>query len=142
MFSEPETDSPEDYFELTQKVLKAAFEVHSKYGPGLLERAYQACLKDELTRAGFRVDSEISVPIVYKNRLVDKAYVIDLLVDKKLIIELKSVEKVQQVHRQQLKTYLKFSDMPVGLLLNFNSVHLKDGIMRVNNDISAKRKTR
>jgi len=123
-----------DDYMLSEKVLKAAFKVHTYCGPGLLESAYQECLIDELTQAGLNVESEVQMPISYNGRLLNKAYVIDLLVDKKLIIELKSVEKINKIHRDQVKTYLKFSNLRAGLLINFNTEHLKDGIQRIKND--------
>jgi GxxExxY protein len=123
----------DDYYELIDKVLKIAFKVHTNLGAGLLESAYQECLMDELKGAGFEVESEVSMPLIYNGRMLDKAYIIDLLVDKTLIIELKCVEKLLPVHRSQLKTYLKFSNKPIGLLLNYNSEHLRDGLQRIKN---------
>jgi len=128
------TDQHDDYYELTDRVLKAAFKVHTFCGPGLLESAYQECLAYELTQAGFNVESEVTMPIIYEGQLLNKAYVIDILVNKKLIIELKSVEKLHKIHRDQVKTYLKFSRLRVGLLLNFNAEHLRDGIQRISNE--------
>lgn len=114
--------------------MKAAQAVHSYCGPGLLESAYQECLKDELKQSGLRVDTEISMPLQYKNRLLYKGYVINLLVERKLIVELRSVEKLQPVHMDQVKTYLKFSNLKEGLLINFNSENLSEGIVRITND--------
>ncbi|WP_424358752.1 GxxExxY protein [Methanocella sp. MCL-LM] len=133
MHGDDELDVHDKYYALTDQVLKIAFKVHTFLGPGLLESAYQECLMAELKQAGFEVESEVSMPLVYNGRRLDKAYIIDLLVDKKLIIELKSVEKLLPVHRNQVKTYLKFSNMPVGLLLNYNTVHLRDGLQRIKN---------
>ncbi len=133
MYDDGGQDIAEKYYDFTERVLKVAYSVHTYCGPGLLESAYQECLAEELRRAGFKVDSQVSLPMLYKGRLLSKAYVIDLLVDNTLIIELKSVEKLQQVHRNQVKTYLKFCNLEIGLLINFNVVHLRDGIKRVIN---------
>ena len=126
-------DPLDEYFELTDKALKAAFKVHTYCGPGLLESAYQECLRFELQRSGFDVQTEVPMSLSCYGNVLDKAYIIDLLVDKTLVIELKSVENLQRVHRYQVKTYLRFGNFPIGLLLNFNTEHLKDGLMRVKN---------
>jgi GxxExxY protein len=116
---------------LTQQVLDSAFAVHSALGPGLLESTYVACLKYELEKRGLEVRSEIPVPVVYDGRqLVDVGYRMDLLVNNEVIIEIKAVEAVAPVHQAQLLSYLKHSKRRVGLLLNFNVMHMKDGIHR------------
>jgi GxxExxY protein len=116
--------------ELTDKILKCAFKVHSKLGPGLLESAYHACLKHELITSGLVVRSEVSVPLIYDDLKLDCGYRIDLLVQGQVIIELKTVEKLTDVHQAQILTYLKLAELKVGLLLNFNTKSLRDGIKR------------
>jgi GxxExxY protein len=116
---------------LTSEILKCAFKVHATLGPGLLESAYQVCLKYELQKNGFSIESEKPVPLVYEEINLDCGYRIDLLVDNKVIIELKTVETFTDVHLAQLLTYLRLSNLKIGLLLNFNTKSLKDGIKRV-----------
>ncbi len=116
--------------ELTEEILKCAFKVHSKLGPGLLESAYQACLKYELIKAGFDVKAEIPVPLIYEEIRLDCGYRIDLLVEDQVILELKTVEQITDVHKAQVLTYLKFSGYRVGLLLNFRTKSLVKGIHR------------
>lgn len=118
--------------DLTGLVIGAAMDVHTYCGPGLLESAYQDCLIDELKSRGINYEQAVIMPFNYKGHLISKAYVIDLLIEKSLIVELKSVEKVLPVHRNQLKTYLKGSNLRTGLLLNFNVEHLRDGIHRID----------
>lgn len=115
---------------LTENILKCAFKVHSKLGPGLLESSYQACLKYEISKAGLDVVSEIPVPLIYEEIRLECGYRIDLLVENEVVIELKAVEKLTDVHEAQILTYLKLSGYRVGLLLNFNTRSLKDGIKR------------
>ena len=121
----------EEFKVLTDAVIGAAMEVHSYCGPGLLESAYQECLIDELTVRGIKVEKEVTIPFNYKGHLLSKAYVIDLLVEKSLIVELKSVENLLNVHRDQLRTYLKGSNLHIGLLINFKSDQLKGNINRI-----------
>lgn len=128
-------DIADKYHEFTDRVLKVAYSVHTYLGPGLLESVYEECLADELKHAGFKVESQIPIPVRYKGRLINKAFTIDLLVDNVLIIELKSVEKLLPVHLNQVKTYLKLSNLEIGLLINFNEAHLRDGIKRVTNRV-------
>jgi len=116
---------------LTGEILKCAFKVHATLGPGLLESAYQACLKYELKKNGLSVESEKAVPLVYEEIKLDCGYRIDLFVESKVIIELKTVETFTDVHLAQLLTYLRLSNLKIGLLLNFNTKSLKDGIKRV-----------
>jgi GxxExxY protein len=116
---------------LTNEILACAFKVHSSLGPGLLESTYQACLKYELLKHGLFVETEKAVPLVYEEITLDCGYRIDLLVDNKIIIELKTVEKLTDVHLAQVLTYLRLANLKTGLLLNFNTKSLKDGIKRV-----------
>ena len=126
-----ENEIAEDNRDLTGLVIGAAMEVHSYCGPGLLESAYQECLIDELQSRGIKYEQAVVMPFNYKGHLLRKAYVLDLLVEKSLIVELKSVENVLPVHKDQIRTYLKASNLKVGLLLNFKVEHLRDGINRI-----------
>ncbi|WP_296705933.1 GxxExxY protein [Algoriphagus sp.] len=116
--------------DLTEKILGCAFKVHSKLGPGLLESAYQACLKYELEKEGLWVESEVNVPLKYEEINLDCGFRIDLLVENQVIVELKTVEKFNEVHFAQVLTYLKFTGHRVGLLLNFKTKSLVQGIKR------------
>lgn len=116
---------------LTNQILKCAFKVHSILGPGLLESAYQACLKYEFQKQGLTVETEKAVPLVYEEIKLDCGYRIDLLVENRVVIELKTVETFTDVHLAQILTYLRLSNLKTGLLLNFNTKSLRDGIKRV-----------
>ena len=118
------------FSQLTGEILSAAFEVHQELGPGLLESAYQACLCHELSCRGFSVRTEVPLPVRYKNVRLECGYRIDLVVDDKVAVELKSIDKILPIHQAQLLTYLRLSGMRVGLLMNFNVRMLKDGILR------------
>ncbi len=115
---------------LTETILRCAFKVHTKLGPGLLESTYQACLKYEILKTGMDVVAEVRVPLIYEEIKLECGYRIDLLVENQIIIELKAVEKLTDVHEAQILTYLKLSGYSVGLLLNFNTKSLRDGIKR------------
>jgi GxxExxY protein len=115
---------------LTQQVIGAAIEVHRHLGPGLLESAYEACLAYELQQLGLRYERQKPLPLVYKAIHLDEGYRIDLLVEQKVIVELKAVEKIAPVHEAQVLSYLRLSGCKVGLLLNFNVKLLKTGIRR------------
>ena len=119
-----------EYNEISHKIIKAAMEVHKELGPGLLESVYEYCLLDELQRVGLSAKRQVQLPIYYKGCLLDKEFVIDMLVEDKVILELKSVENILPVHEFQLLTYLKLSGMKLGLLINFNVPQLKEGIRR------------
>lgn len=123
------------YNKITENIIGAAIEVHRTLGPGLLESAYQECLYYELKGMGYSVQKEVSRPIVYKDIALDHGYRIDLLVEHKIVIELKTVEKFTNVHTAQILTYMKLGDYPIGLLLNFNTKLLKNGIKRFINTI-------
>jgi len=116
--------------ELTERIIGAAIEVHRALGPGLLESAYQRCLKHELQSIGISLESEKPLPLNYKGIHLDCGYRIDLLVMGKVIVEVKSVEKLEKFHEAQLLTYLRLAGCTVGLLINFNVPVLKDGIKR------------
>jgi GxxExxY protein len=115
---------------LTEKVIGAAIEVHRELGPGLLESAYEMCMARELSLREIPFEMEVPVPVIYKNCKLDCGYRIDIWVDRKVIVEIKSVEKLLPVHEAQLMTYLKLSGCKVGLLLNFNATILTDGLIR------------
>ncbi len=119
-----------DQNQITEKIIGAAMKVHSALGPGLLESAYQACLLYELREQGLTVESEVVLPVVYEGKKIDAGYRLDLLVEGQVVVELKSVEKTLPIHEAQLITYLKLSGCKVGLLINFNVKHLRDGITR------------
>jgi GxxExxY protein len=123
-----------DINEISSKIIKAAITVHRKLGPGLLESVYQACMLIELKRMRIEVQSEVTLPIVYRNQEVEgQLFRLDLLVENKIIVELKSVAKIDPVHKKQLLTYLRLAQKPLGLLINFNELMLKDGITRIIN---------
>jgi len=119
--------------EITKMIIGFAYEVHTKLGPGLLESAYQTCLLHELRINDFSVKSELAMPIVYKEIKLDHGYRIDLLVEDKIVIEVKSVDAIIDVHKAQLLTYLRLGNYKLGLILNFNTIHLRDGIKRIIN---------
>lgn len=118
------------YNELTGTIIGHAMEVHKHLGPGLLESAYSECLLYELQQSGLHVEIQKPLPIVYKNVRLEHGYRIDLLVEKTVVIELKTVDCFTEVHYAQILTYLKLGGYPVGLLINFHTKILKDGIKR------------
>lgn len=118
---------------LTAAIIEAAMCVHSALGSGLLESAYAACLAHELRSRGHKVVTEAPIPVLYHGLAIDVAYKADLIVDDRVIVELKTVTKLLPVHDAQLLSYLRLSGRPVGLLLNFHTSHLKDGIRRLVN---------
>lgn len=117
--------------DVTGQVVDAAIKVHSTLGPGLLESAYQACLAFELRKRGFKVLTEVELPVVYDEIRIDLGYRVDLIVEDVVVVELKTVSKVAPVHEAQLLSYLKLGGYRVGLLINFHSARLKDGIRRM-----------
>ncbi len=118
---------------LTGIIIGAAIEVHRHLGPGLLESVYEECLIHELSNNGLDVRRQQELPIIYKGHKLSANYRIDLLVNQQIIVELKSVERLQPIHKAQLLTYLKLSNTNIGLLLNFNVPVMKDGIIRIMN---------
>ncbi|MCW8900346.1 MAG: GxxExxY protein [Gammaproteobacteria bacterium] len=120
---------------IANKVIGAAIEVHRTLGPGLLESAYQDCLKYELNRIGLEFESESPVTLNYKGLIVGEAYRLDLLIEGKVIIELKTVSKLLDIHKIQLLTYLRLTNKRLGLLINFNEILLKHGINRIVNNL-------
>lgn len=121
--------------ELATAVIDVAFHIHRKLGPGLLESAYEAIMVHELKRRGFRVESQVSVPLMWGGIEVETAYRADLIVDDKLIVELKSIEQIAPVHKKQLLTYLRIADCRLGLLINFGCELFKNGVSRVVNNL-------
>ena len=120
--------------QLTSKTIQAAIAVHKELGPGLLESVYQACMLIELENMGVEVESEVYLPIVYRGETIEgQTFRLDLVVEGKVILELKSVRRVEAVHKKQLLTYLRLANRPLGLLINFNELLLKDGITRIIN---------
>jgi GxxExxY protein len=118
------------------KIIDAAMQVHRELGPGLLESVYEVCLIEELRNRGLEVQCQVRLPIVYKGKELKKEFIIDLLVENKIVIELKAVEDLLPVHEVQLVTYLKLSGMKLGYLINFNVSLLKFGIRRrINGEI-------
>ena len=117
--------------DITHEILDSAYTIHSEMGPGLLESAYQACLVYELKKKGLKVEVEKPLPLVYKEIKLEYGYRIDLLVEDKVVVELKTADVFNDVHIAQVLTYLKLSGCKVGLLLNFYTKHLKDGIKRL-----------
>lgn len=124
-------DTEEHRDPLTRQVIGLAMEVHSGLGPGLLESAYEECLFWELSQAGLFVQRQVPVPVVYKGISLDCAYRLDLVVEKRLILELKAVDALLPIHEAQLLTYMRLAGIRTGLLMNFNVARLKDGITRM-----------
>ena len=122
------------YQEETGKIIQCAIKVHRRFGPGLLESAYRICLYYELCKVFSNVRIEISLPIIYEKIKLDHGYRIDLLVNDKIVIELKSVESLNDVHFAQVLTYLKVGNYPLGLLINFNVKLLRTGVRRILNN--------
>ena len=121
--------------QLSSSIIKAAISVHKELGPGLLESVYQSCMVIELNSMDIQVESEVSLPIIYRGQRVhEEGFRLDLLVEDRVIVELKSVDKVQDIHKKQLLTYLRLAKKPFGLLVNFNEALLKDGITRIINE--------
>ena len=116
---------------LTERIIGFAMEVHRQLGPGLLESAYEECLCFELKQAGLPFRRQLPLPIVYKTVRLDCGYRLDLVVEDRVILELKTVERLMPIHEAQMLTYLKLSGIGVGLLLNFNTAVLKDGLRRI-----------
>lgn len=121
--------------EISNRVIGIVIEVHDALGPGLLENTYKECLYYKLVQAGFKVEKEKSIPLIFEEVKLDCGYRIDLLVEDKLVLELKSVEELSDLHFAQTLTYLRLGNFKLGLLLNFNSVLLKEGIRRVVNKL-------
>ena len=116
---------------IARAVVDAAIAVHTELGPGLLESAYEACLAYELTSRKLAVQRQVPVPLRYREILLDIGYRIDLLVEDRLVVEIKAVERIAPIHVAQVLTYLKLRNRQLGLVLNFNTAHMRNGIRRV-----------
>ncbi len=121
--------------EISYKIIGAAIELHKSIGPGLLESVYESALAYDLKELGLNVKQQVPRPFIYKNLKMETGFRIDLVVEDKVIIEIKCVEKINDVHLAQTLTYLKLSDIKLGLLINFRTAILKDGIKRIVNNL-------
>jgi GxxExxY protein len=119
--------------EVSHAIITSAMKVHSELGPGLLESAYKACLQHELRQSGIRSAFEVGLPVVYRGVKLELGYRMDLMVEDLVIVEVKSVDGISPVHQAQVISYLKLSGKSIALLINFNVVHLRDGIKRFVN---------
>ncbi len=119
---------------LTGEIIGAAIDIHRSLGPGLLESTYEECMAYELTERGLEFQRQLALPIHYKGRQLNAGYRVDLLVNRQIIVELKSVQTIEPVHEAQLLTYLKLANIQCGLLLNFNVSMMKLGVRRLLND--------
>lgn len=126
-------DTEENINRISGAIVDAAFKVHTTLGPGLLEEVYKVCLSIELQKKGLEVKSEVFMPVIYHDLVIDNGYRLDLLVESEVILELKSVEQLHAIHKAQLLTYLKLAKKRLGLLINFNAPVIKDGIVRLIN---------
>lgn len=117
--------------QIGKAVLDAAYKVHTTFGPGLLETVYETALAFELRKGGFKVDSQMNVPIVYEGEILASGLRLDLIVENCVIVELKAVEEIKPLYEAQLMTYLRLCQVRLGYLMNFNVEHLKDGIKRI-----------
>ena len=123
-----------DFDDLSSRVIGCAIEVHRNLGPGLLESAYEQCLCHELNLRGLSFEKQKELPVVYKGLNLDCGYRLDIVVKDAIILELKSCEKIEPIHKAQLLTYLKLSGISLGLILNFNVPIMRDGIIRIVNE--------
>ncbi len=125
------------YNRLTEQIIKCCINVHKELGPGLMESIYEICLIEELEMDGFKVESQVEVPVYFKGKKLNKIFIIDLLIEGSIILELKSVASILPVHEAQLVSYLKISNKKLGLLINFNVPLLINGIRRrVNGNLN------
>jgi GxxExxY protein len=124
---------PDELNELSRVIVDSAYKIHRRFGPGLLESTYRLCMVRELTLRGHKVRHEVELPVQYEGVTLESGYRIDLIVDDAVIVELKAVESILAIHRAQLLSYLKHSGKRLGMLINFNSVLIKDGITRIVN---------
>jgi GxxExxY protein len=122
--------------QIADGIVDAAFKVHRHFGPGLLESAYEVCLAHDLADMGFKIERQVSLPLVYNDVKLDAGYRLDLWVEKKVIIEVKAVEELHPVHMAQMLTYLKLTGNRLGLIINFHSALLKNGMRRVANNLA------
>ncbi|MDP4539550.1 GxxExxY protein [Qipengyuania sp. DY56-A-20] len=125
---------PVDIEALATQVIDCGFHLHKDLGPGLLESAYEQLMAAELARRGIAVSRQVAMPLTYKGVVVDNAFKIDLLVERTLIVDLKSIERLAPVHGKQVLTYLRLMGLPLGLLMNFGQATFKEGLRRMAND--------
>ena len=121
--------------EIAKIIVDAAYQIHKKYGPGLLESVYEALLFHELSKRGLKVTRQVVIPLIHDGIVIEESFRADLIVEDLVIIELKSVEKIASVHPKQLLTYLKLTNLKLGLLVNFNVELIKNGITRIVNKL-------
>ena len=137
-FNSEDTEHAEDVMSginlLTQQIIGAAIEVHREKGPGLLESAYESCLVHEFALRGLKYTRQIAVPLMYKGQVIDVAFRADLIIEDKVLVELKAVESVLPVHKAQVLSYIRETQHRVGLLINFHVPKLVDGVTRIIND--------
>lgn len=127
-----------DYNLLTEKIIEACIEVHNELGPGLLESVYEVCTVSVLKKKGIRIANQVKLPVSFKGEVLEKDFIIDILVEDKIVLELKAVEILLPIHEAQLVTYLKLSNKKSGLLINFNVPLLKQGIRRkINGNLNS-----
>ncbi|WP_430934018.1 GxxExxY protein [Saccharicrinis sp. 156] len=117
--------------DISYKIIGCVYKVHSELGPGLLESTYEVCLEHELLKEGLKVERQKALPVIYDGIKLDAGYRIDLLIEDQIILELKSIDEIAPIHKAQLMTYLKLSELKLGLLLNFNVKDMKKGINRI-----------
>ncbi|MFN0040946.1 MAG: GxxExxY protein [Burkholderiales bacterium] len=117
--------------EIGRQILAAAMRVHSALGPGLLEGAYELCLASDLTRLGLNVERQVTLPVIYGEQKVEAGYRLDLLISGRVVVEVKAVEKLMPIHVAQILTYLRLGSYSLGYLLNFNVLHMRQGIKRI-----------
>ena len=122
---------PAEVNEIGRMVMDAAFAVHRELGPGLLETVYEHCLAQDLLQAGLLVERQVGVPITYRDSQLDAGFRLDLLVERKVVVEVTSIDALASIHTAQVLTYLKFSQIRLGYLINFNTLRLKDGFRRL-----------
>ena len=122
---------PAELDQLAKETVDAAFKVHSNLGPGLLEGIYEVCLVYELHKRGIKVQQQVTLPVIYDGLRLEAGLRLDLLVEEKMIVELKTVEMILPIHQAQLLTYLKLTGQRLGLIINFNVVRIKEGIKRI-----------
>ena len=127
----PREPIPKETDEVASKIVDAAFAVHTTLGPGLLESVYEVCLLHELNKGGLKAERQVLLPVLYDNLRLDAGPDLDLVVERRVVVELKAVEVLLPIHKAQLLTYLKLSGHRLGLLVNFNSALLKQGIQRI-----------
>jgi len=120
---------------VAHEIVDAAYKIHTALGPGLLESVYEAALSWELTNRGYRITRQVSIPVIYERMKIHAAFFADLIVEDQIIVEIKAIEAVAPIHKKQLLTYLKLADKRLGLLINFNVFLIKDGIVRIANNL-------